>query len=79
MPEGGTSFATSGTASSYRACSTLVALLVGVPAGYGIARARANRLAAFVLVSRITPGLSYLIPLFILFRYLDLHRQLCCR
>ena len=52
--------------------STLAALVVGVPAGYGIARARANGLAAFVLVSRITPGLSYLIPMFILFRYLDL-------
>ncbi len=52
--------------------STLIGLLLGVPAGYGIARARANRLAAFVLVSRITPGLSYLIPLFILFRYMDL-------
>lgn len=52
--------------------STLIGLVIGVPAGYGIARAKANRLAAFVLVSRITPGLSYLIPLFILFRYLDL-------
>lgn len=52
--------------------ATLIGLVLGVPAGYGIARARANRLAAFVLVSRITPGLSYLIPLFILFRYLDL-------
>ena len=53
-------------------CSTLIGLVLGIPAGYGIARARANRLAAFVLISRITPGLSYLIPLFILFRYLDL-------
>lgn len=52
--------------------ATVIGLLLGVPAGYGIARARANRLAAFVLISRITPGLSYLIPLFILFRYLDL-------
>ena len=52
--------------------STLAALVVGVPAGSGIARGRANRLAALVLVSRITPGMSYLIPMFILFRYLDL-------
>jgi multiple sugar transport system permease protein len=52
--------------------STLAALLLGVPAGYGIARAKATRLAAFVLVSRITPGISYLIPMFILFRWLDL-------
>ena len=56
--------------------STLIGLVVGVPAGYGIARARANRLAAFVLVSRITPGLSYLIPLFILFRWMDLIKTL---
>jgi multiple sugar transport system permease protein len=41
--------------------STLIGLMLGVPAGYGIARAKANK-----------PGLSYLIPLFILFRYLDL-------
>lgn len=52
--------------------STLAALILGVPAGYGIARARANGLAAFILVSRVTPGMSYLIPMFILFRYLDL-------
>ncbi len=52
--------------------STLAALVLGVPAGFGIARARANRMAAFVLISRITPGMSYLVPMFILFRYLDL-------
>jgi multiple sugar transport system permease protein len=52
--------------------STLAALILGVPAGYGIARAKAMKLAAFVLVSRITPAMSYLIPMFILFRYLDL-------
>ena len=50
--------------------STLLALVVGVPAGYGIAKARANGLAVLVLVSRMTPGLSYLIPLFIVFRFL---------
>jgi multiple sugar transport system permease protein len=52
--------------------STVVALLVGVPAGYGICRAKAMRLAVVVLISRITPGLSYLIPLFILFQALGL-------
>jgi len=52
--------------------STVAALVLGVPAGYGIARARANGLATFVLISRVTPGISYLIPMFILFRYLDL-------
>jgi multiple sugar transport system permease protein len=52
--------------------STLAALLIGVPAGYGIAKAHAMRLAVVVLISRMTPGLSYLIPLFILFQFLGL-------
>jgi multiple sugar transport system permease protein len=52
--------------------STAIALLVGVPAGYGIAKARAHGLAVLMLISRMTPGLSYLIPLFIMFRFLGL-------
>jgi multiple sugar transport system permease protein len=53
-------------------CSTLLALGVGVPAGYGIAKAQAHKLAVLILISRITPGLSYLIPLFLVFQYLGL-------
>lgn len=56
--------------------STALSLLVGVPAGYGIAKARAYGLAAFVLISRMTPGLSFLIPWFMLFRYLGLNNTL---
>jgi multiple sugar transport system permease protein len=52
--------------------STLAALLVGVPAGYGIARMQAHRSAIVILIARITPGLSYLIPLFLLFQWLGL-------
>lgn len=52
--------------------ATLLALLVGVPAGYGIAKARASHVGILVLLSRLTPGLSYLIPLFILFKWLGL-------
>ena len=52
--------------------ATLVALLLGVPAGYGIAKARAHKMAAVLLLSRMTPGLSYLIPLFTLFQVLGL-------
>ena len=52
--------------------STLAALIVGVPAGYGLARARAQGLGLLVLLARITPGLSYLVPLFIMFRALGL-------
>ena len=52
--------------------ATLAALLVGVPAGYGIARMQAHRSAVVILIARITPGLSYLIPLFLLFQWLGL-------
>ena len=52
--------------------ATGLALLVGVPAGYGIAKAKASASAALVLVARITPGLSYLVPLFLLFQWLNL-------
>ena len=42
-----------------------------MPAGYGIARMRAIRAAVLILIARMTPGLSYLIPLFLLFQWLD--------
>ena len=52
--------------------STALALLLGVPAGYGIARSRRYGLALLILVARITPALSYLIPWFLLFQQLGL-------
>ena len=52
--------------------ATLLALMVGVPAGYGIAKAKAYKLAVMVLIARITPNLSYLIPLFIMFQFVGL-------
>lgn len=52
--------------------STLVALVVGVPAAYGIARSKAMRLAVVVMIARMTPALSYLIPLFLMFQWLGL-------
>lgn len=52
--------------------ATGLGLLVGVPAGYGIARMKAMKSAFVVLIARMTPGLSYLIPLFLLFQWLGL-------
>src|SRR5436190_3011637 len=52
--------------------ATLFALLVGVPAGYGIARMSAHKSAIVILIARITPGLSYLIPLFLMFQWFGL-------
>lgn len=56
--------------------ATGLSLILGVPAGYGIAKARAYGVAAFVLIARMTPGLSYLIPWFMLFRELGLNNTL---
>ena len=56
--------------------ATLVALLVGVPAGYGIARAGAHKLTVLILIARMTPALSYLIPLFTVFQFLGLNNTL---
>jgi multiple sugar transport system permease protein len=52
--------------------ATGFALLIGVPAGYGIAKAKATRAALLIMVARITPGLSYLVPLFLLFQWIGL-------
>jgi len=52
--------------------ATGLALLVGVPAGYGVAKTKATRAAMLILVARMTPGLSYLIPLFLLFQWLGM-------
>lgn len=52
--------------------ATGLALLLGVPAGYGIAKAKATKAAVLILIARITPGLSYLIPLFLLFQWFGL-------
>ncbi|MGO1078807.1 carbohydrate ABC transporter permease [Inquilinus sp. CA228] len=52
--------------------ATLIGLVIGAPAAYGIARARATKLSVVVMIARMTPGLSYLIPLFLMFRWLGL-------
>jgi multiple sugar transport system permease protein len=52
--------------------AVLIGLLVGVPAGYGIARGRLSKSAVFILIARMTPALSFLIPLYILFSALGM-------
>ncbi len=52
--------------------ATGLALLLGVPAGYGIAKAKASKSAVLILIARVTPGLSYLIPLFLVFQWLHM-------
>jgi multiple sugar transport system permease protein len=47
--------------------ATLLALLFGLPAAYGIARYKQRRLPIAILVARIMPGISFLVPWFIMF------------
>ena len=51
---------------------TLVGLLIGLPAAYSIARYRQNRLAIVILMARMVPGITFLVPLFIIFRPLGM-------
>jgi multiple sugar transport system permease protein len=57
-------------------CATLIALVVGIPAGYGIARLAAHKTTVLILIARMTPALSYLIPLFTVFQFLGLNNTL---
>lgn len=52
--------------------STLIALVIGVPAAYGIARYRVKSTTAFLLMARVIPGVSLLIPWYFLFSQLQL-------
>jgi multiple sugar transport system permease protein len=58
------------------AASTALSLVLGVPAAYGIVKGRWKGPALFVLIARMTPALSFLIPWFILFRFLGLNNTL---
>ena len=52
--------------------STLFALLLGLPAAYAIARHGLHKLGLIILVARIIPGITFLIPWFILFSQVNL-------
>ena len=56
--------------------STAIALVLGVPAAYGVVKGNWKAPALFVLIARMTPALSYLIPWFLLFRFLELNNTL---
>lgn len=52
--------------------STIFSLILGLPAAYGIARFRANWLGVILLTARIIPGITFLIPWYIIFGQLKL-------
>jgi multiple sugar transport system permease protein len=49
-----------------------LSLVLGLPAAYSIARFAQRRLAVFILLARLMPGISFLMPWYIVFSWLDL-------
>jgi multiple sugar transport system permease protein len=54
------------------ALSTGFGLVLGLPAAYSIARFKQNGLALAILIARLTPYITYLVPWYIAFRALGL-------
>jgi multiple sugar transport system permease protein len=52
--------------------ATLISLFIGLPAAYSIARYKQRNLSIGILVARMTPFVSYLLPWYIVFRKLNL-------
>ncbi len=52
--------------------ATGISLVLGLPAAYSIAKYRQGKIGLIILVARMTPFVSYLLPWYIIFRYLGL-------
>ncbi|MDR1905247.1 MAG: carbohydrate ABC transporter permease [Treponema sp.] len=48
-------------------CSVFLSLVIGLPAAYSIARFAQKRLLMLILVARLMPGISFLMPWYIVF------------
>jgi len=52
--------------------AVMVSLLIGLPAAYSIARFKQKRILMLILVARLMPGISFLMPWYIIFSRLRL-------
>ncbi len=52
--------------------SVCISLVLGLPAAYAIARKNMKKTALFILVARLMPGISFLMPWYIIFSRLKL-------
>ena len=52
--------------------SVLLSLVLGLPAAYSIARYKQKKLSIFILIARLMPGISFLMPWYIVFSRLHL-------
>ena len=54
------------------ALATAISLVIGLPAAYSIAKYRQGKIGMLILVARMTPFVSYLLPWYIIFQRLKL-------
>ena len=52
--------------------ATATSLILGLPAAYSIAKYRQGKIGMLILIARMLPFVSYLLPWYIIFRYLKL-------
>ena len=52
--------------------ATATSLVLGLPAAYSIAKYRQGKIGILILIARMLPFVSYLLPWYIIFRYLKL-------
>jgi multiple sugar transport system permease protein len=52
--------------------ATVTSLILGLPAAYSIAKYRQGKIGMLILIARMLPFVSYLLPWYIIFRYLKL-------
>ncbi len=52
--------------------SVFFSLILGLPAAYSIARYKQKKLSVFILIARLMPGISFLMPWYIVFSRLHL-------
>lgn len=52
--------------------STLLSLLLGLPAAYSISRYKQKNVTIFIMMARLVPGISFLIPWYIIFSRLKM-------
>ena len=52
--------------------ATVISLILGLPAAYSIAKYRQGRIGILILIARMTPFVSYLLPWYIIFQRLKL-------
>lgn len=54
------------------AAATLIALIIGLPAAYAVSKYKMKSVSAFILVARVIPGISLLIPWYYIFAQIGL-------